>query len=242
MRREIQSWTFWVALLLLFVGTWAVYEGRHDKLSTWAPNIATAAIGFALTITVVDALLHRQARRRNAPRVENAIYWMGLSFRGFVSALTHDYAMSHAATFREIPDDARQLLRIWLEDQDREDARPPELAEGKGPMLARSGQELAKDLEASRDRDLDILEPDLVRAIDDFQGSVGGAVQLCNMSKGGLLPEQAKTESIVLESVARGAADFADVFAKYGGSWMTVLPIMKRAAEEVSARQRRPSS
>ena len=102
----------------------------------------------------------------------------------------------------------------------------------------RSGQELAIDLERHRERDREVLEPDLVAAIDRFQGEVGGAIQLCDMVQAGLTDYCADTEKVALQSVVAGAKDFAEVLAKYAPSWMEVLPLMKESAASISARQR----
>jgi hypothetical protein len=227
-------------LALGVTGAWAVYAGRNDKLREWAPNIAVAAFGFALTLTVIAWIVRREGQRRIAPRVENAIYWMGLSFRGFIGAVTMDYAYVHGESFREIPADAREMFQQWLDDQDKEDVARQKLEDGR-LMLVASGQEFAKDLDERRERDLDVLEPDLVRAIEDFQRQVGGAVQLCGFLRAGLLQDREKTEYTALRSVAQGGADFAAVFQNYGRSWMRILPLEKEAAQEVSTRQRRSS-
>jgi hypothetical protein len=232
-----KSLTAWVVLALVVVGAWAIYVGRNAKLREWAPNMAVAAFGFALTLTVVAWIVRREGQRRIAPRVDNAIYWMGLSFRIFISAVTSDYAYAHAESFREIPGDAREMFQQWLDDQDNEDVTRQRLEDGR-LMLVASGQEFAKDLEERRERDLDVLEPELVRAIEDFQRAVGGAVQLCGFLRAGLLQDPEKAEHTALRSVAQGGADFAAVFEKYGPSWMEILPLMKGSADEISARRR----
>ena len=51
-----------------------------------------------------------EGRRRLAPRVEHVHYWIGLGFRGLMSAIITDYAWTHADTFRPIPADAIEMI------------------------------------------------------------------------------------------------------------------------------------
>jgi len=103
-------------------------------------------------------------------------------------------------------------------------------------MLIASAREYIGELEDYRARDLDVLEPDLIRAIDDFGWYVGQAVQLLGMSEQGLLHDLADTEQVALETVMQGAQQLTSALERYAPTWMTVLERMRAGAAEHSRR------
>jgi hypothetical protein len=135
-RKSLVDWmrrpTFWVALALIAVGFVGLAFGRQNKLREWAPNIAASAFALAITITVVEWIVRREARARIRPRVERVIYWMGLAFRG---AIVIDYAGTHRDSFKPIPEKGLEMIDLWLAEDENED-RPRKLLEGQRlPML-----------------------------------------------------------------------------------------------------------
>jgi hypothetical protein len=167
--------TVWVALVFVVVGLAGIVLGRHDKLREWAPNIAVTAFALAITITVVERIVRSEERARVRPRVEYTIYWIGLGFRDMTRHIAMDYAYTHRASFHEIPADASQMFKLWLTDLDKQD-QPRALNDGaRLPTLLSRAQEFASGLERARERDVDVLEADLVLEIDEFLGQIDAA-------------------------------------------------------------------
>jgi hypothetical protein len=188
-------------------------------------------------VTIVSWIVRREARRRIQPRVERTLYSIGLSYpRGFLHAILIDYARTHHATFKPIPRTAPEMVELWLAEQEHEDVPRHRLEGERWPMLIASAREYVGELEDYRARDLDVLEPDLVRAIDDFRWNVGQAIQLLGMYEQGLLQEQADTEQVALMTVMQGAQQLTSALERYAPTWMTVLEQMRAGAAEHSRR------
>jgi hypothetical protein len=60
-----------------------------------------------------------------------------------------------------------QLIEQWLAEQDAEDAVRLSVQDGGEPQLLGEGSSLADAVERVRERDLDVLEPQLVAAMDE---------------------------------------------------------------------------
>jgi len=43
-------------------------------VDAWLPNVATSALSIAVTITIVDRIIRREAARKLRPRVERVLY------------------------------------------------------------------------------------------------------------------------------------------------------------------------
>lgn len=226
----------YLALALVVVAAVAIVLYDHHDLRAWTPNIATSALSIAITVTIVSRIVRHEARRRIQPRVERTLYWIGLGYRGFLHAILIDYAGTHHATFKPIPRTAPEMVELWLAEQEHEDVPRRPLEGERWPMLVASAREYVGELEDHRARDLDVLEPDLVRAIDDFRWNVAQAIQLLGMYEQGLLQEQADTEQVALMTVMQGAQQLTSALERYAPTWMTVLEQMRAAAAEHSRR------
>lgn len=156
-----------------------------DVADEWMPNLATTFVGTAATITVVDWIVRREARERLRPRRDRVLYWLGLDVRIFMDSLVLDYAESHAHGYRPIPGDVLEMIDQWRSDHDLEDT-PRRMMDENGrraPLIVLAAVELAQRLERTRERDLDLLPPDLVRTMDDFVWAAGQAAQLVGFSR-----------------------------------------------------------
>jgi hypothetical protein len=156
--------------------------------------------------------------------------------RGFLHAILIDYAGTHHATFKTIPATAPEMVELWLAEHEHEDVPRVRLEGERWPMLVTSAREYIGELEDYRARDLDVLEPDLVRVIDDFGWHVGQAMQLLGMSEQGLLHDRADTEQVALMTVMQGAQQLTSALERYTPTWMTVLEQMRAGAPEHSRR------
>jgi hypothetical protein len=124
--------TEWVALasLAVAIGAVAMYCVT-SALRAWTPNIATDAFFVAVTITVVERAIRREARRRLQPRVESVMYHTRMQMKMFASSVVTDYSGTHLHTFRPVDQDMLAFLEQWLADQDRQGGQ--EVRRGPSP-------------------------------------------------------------------------------------------------------------
>jgi hypothetical protein len=142
-----------------------------DVLNDWGPNIAAEALSIAATIVIVERIVRHEARARLLPRIENAMDALRWEFRDFVHGVAVDYAGTHLHTFRPLPGDALAFLDQWLADKDAQDAcQATTWNEDRDslPLVLHQGNELGKALRHYRELDREVMEPELVRAIDDY--------------------------------------------------------------------------
>lgn len=122
------------------------------------------------------------------------------------------------------------MLSFWLAEQASEDI-PRQLLEGQTlPMLILEAREFTERLEEHRSRDLDVLEADLVAAIDDFRWHTSQAIQLLALVEQSPRHDDEKAEGTALAMVVCGAQKFAAAFDRYNSHWMKVRDISKEAA------------
>ncbi len=175
-KSRLSSPTIWVALVFVGVGIVGVFLGRHATLQEWGPHIAVTAFALAITITVVEWIVRSEANARIRPRVTRAHSAMDLNLGSFMRELLSDYGATHRDTSQPIPKSARKMIELWLADQPNEDttrvARPGQTL----PALMAAATVLKSDLEEIRSRDVDVIEPGLVAAMDKFGNDVHGAM------------------------------------------------------------------
>ena len=172
MRIPSLSPTSWLALALTFLGlVFVAIAIASDWLDAWAPNLATDAFAIALTIAVVERIVRREARQRLWPRVESAMDGLRQEFRKFVHGLAWDYASTHLHTFRPMPLDPLAFLDHWLAEKEAQDAcQIPVQGDERVEIsyVVYEGLEMGNALRFYRELDRDVMEPEVVRAIDDY--------------------------------------------------------------------------
>jgi hypothetical protein len=217
--------TFWAAVIfVLAAAATSVAWYFTPKLDSLAPNIITELLSIAITVSAVEWILRRQAQERLRPRTEDVLYWMGLDFRMFTGSVLLDYASTHIDTFKQLPRDASELIELWIAEHDRED-EPRWKAQGAWlPGIVMSALDFEKGLGHARQRDLDVLEPDLVRAIDNLHWHIHQAIQLLGFVEQGLNDREG-TEPAAMSTLMRGVQEFAQVFRRYGKQWFEILDI-----------------
>jgi hypothetical protein len=209
--------TAWLALIVTAVGLAFVVVGVvSDWLDAWAPNLATSAFTIAVTVTVVERIVRREARERLRPRVESAMDALRQEFRAFLSGVTVDYAGTHLHTFRPLPRDALDFLDQWLEDKAAQDAcdvpgGADDVLQGR-PLVVYKGDELGKALLHYRELDRDVLEPEVVRAIDDY---LWLGVQHSRLWFGLSPAERAKGYAGAETTIVRQARAFGEALARH---------------------------
>ena len=148
----------------------------------------------------------------------------------FMSAVITDYSGTYYKSFKTIPATNSEMLTFWLNEQANEDI-PRQLLEGQTlPILILEAREFTERLEEHRSRDLDVLEADLVAAIDDFRWHTAQAIQLLALAEQNPRHDREDAEDTALATVVEGAKKFAVAFAHYNSNWMKVRNISKEAA------------
>jgi hypothetical protein len=208
-----------------------------DALDDWAPNVATEAMSIAITVLIVERIVRAEHRRRVRPRVERVVSRIGLDLRMFTGAVVIDYAGTHHSSFRSIPHTTEALLDFWLAEQSNEDAARQALEGEWLPMVLLEAREFVRHLQDVRERDLDVMEPDLVSALDDFQLRVAQAINLLGLAHGNT-EDRDETARVAVRNVVTGARDFAAVFARYGPEWMRIPELTLKAAASHSRNSR----
>jgi hypothetical protein len=217
--------TFWAAVAFLGIAAVTGYIWwAFAFLDDLAANFIADAIAIAITITAVEWIVRRQAQERMRPRTEDVLYWMGLDFRLFTSSILFDYATTHISEIRPIPRDALELIDLWLDHQDATD-EPSRTIEGEWlPILLREAIDFESNLRRTRERDLDVLEPDLIAAIDKLGWHVGQAVQTLAHVRSGI-GDPVGAEALALGTLMQGVKTFAEVFRRYEPGWFKILDL-----------------
>jgi hypothetical protein len=210
--------TSWLAFALVVLGfAFVAIAVACDSLDAWAPNLATEAFAIAVTIAIVERIVRREARERLRPRLESAMDGLRQEFRNFVDGVTWDYAATHLHTFRPLPRDALDFLDHWLAGKEAQDACAvpvPDDPRVQTSLVLYHGVELGKALIRYRELDREVMEPEVVRAIDDYiwhgfqHGQVGFelARRSANPGQGHALAEA---------TIVRAARAFGEVLARH---------------------------
>lgn len=226
MKRPTLTPTTWVALALVGIAAIGVVAWfTISALNAWAPNVTVGALSIAITITVVERAIRSEARSWIRPRVETVIWAIDDGLRDLLLAIVFDYAGTHINTFLPIQTDGIEIIELWLSEQNTEDAPRLSRAEKGMPsdeLLLHEARDLAQSLERLRTRDVDVIAPALVRAIDDFVGGVHAAGYLLDFA------ERHQADSVngerrgSLRTVVKATQDFALALWRDGGHRMTI--------------------
>jgi hypothetical protein len=215
--KTIERWrpglAFWTALVFVAVAVAAVFLYDHHKLRAWTPNIATSAASIAITVTVINGIVRSEARRRIRPRVAAALQSIGHSVQTFSRLVALDYGSSHESTFKPIPKTAPEMLALWAAEWDTNDWDSSYL-----DLIITEGHELADTLEQARARDFDVLEPDLVHAIDEFCLHMMQIGNWHKLVKAGIEKDRERAERGVGRQVVQEAHRFSLVLQRYASA------------------------
>jgi hypothetical protein len=160
---------FAVVLVAVAVAIWAIWEWT-SFLDAWAPNIATAALTVALTITLVEEILRRDAQRRLEPRLFLARFWIGTAISQFISCVALDYAETRLTNSHPVPNGGIKLLDQWIDDAS--DSDPAPLLGDKYPFVFEAGTRLAAALKRHAQPEREHLPSGLVVAIDSVSRTI----------------------------------------------------------------------
>lgn len=214
-----------------------VFAYAQCWLTAWMPNVVVGALTVALTITVIDRAFRREAQRRLKPRVDDALWRIGSNFRSLVFGVAIDYAATHVDNFKPIPADASAMMAHWLANAD--DANSASLgAAGEEPLLIQEAESFVEPLEIIRERDREVLEPDLVRAMDEDTAAVRQSRMLIRMPYAPPA-NQPTNEQVAVRSVVVAAGQFIDVFGRYAPGSTEIRPQLRHAARAHNEQVRR---
>jgi hypothetical protein len=199
-----------VVLTLIAVGAAVAYLAA-DAVDAWMPNVAIGAVSIAITITLVEGIVRREARVRLRPRLERTANGLRNVLEGFCVSATLDYADTHLRGYRPIPTEMLSFLEQWLMAKEQQDVCPP----ARGVHVIQAGFRLADELRRYRAEDREVMEPDLVRAIDDYITSVTAAQHLFAFSEVASGADCADAIRYAEEHLVRGAATFGAALARW---------------------------
>jgi hypothetical protein len=148
---------------LIAIAVYFLWPGTAD----WAPNIATEAFSIAVTILVVDQIVQRERRRRVQPRLDRALDVLHHAFRNFVWRTQWDYITTHLGVDLSkvtLPSDFVAICEFWVQGLDTID-NPRPTSNGRSLFLD-EGIEFVRRVQRVADSDRDLLESELVIAID----------------------------------------------------------------------------
>lgn len=201
-----------VSLVLWFTVPW---------LKPWMPNVTVGAITIAITITVIERVVKTEAQRELQPRTESALRDIGLGFRILVGTIALDYATTHVDDLKPIPQDALGMIDLWLSQHGAEDTERERTHREHLPVLIVNSKTFVEDLERCRERDREVLAPDLVRAVDDFSTGVMQWSVVIDAAQS-VHHADAELERDALRSIVKSTRAFGVVFLRYAPRWNEV--------------------
>jgi hypothetical protein len=228
----------WAVGFFILAGVCVAVWIETNAADAWMPNAATAAVGIGLTITLVEWIIRQETERRLAPRVERVKDGFRSYLETFAEIVAISYAGAHTRSYRPVPADALHFLAQWLEDR-----APQELDSGQilgVPIVLSLGFDLADEVGKSRVEDREVMDPDLVGAIDDFRLKVTAARTMQFLVEQRLddTPEETIRRAEVL--VVEGVLAFGEAFVRWDKGKRVVLG-SRMLAEVEKAHERSPS-
>jgi hypothetical protein len=213
----------------------SIFYCATSTLRAWTPNIATDAFFVAVTITVVERAIRREARRRLQPRIESVMYHARMAVKMFASSIVIDYSGTHLHTFRAVERDMLEFFDQWLADADNKDACSMPI-DSTYSLVIHAGAELGNFLRDLRNLDREVMELELIRALDDYLwlGAQHGTMMLSfAMDPSG--HDRPGSFAHAEQNVVREAKKFAEVLLRHDERGrITFDDLTLRAAEEHS--------
>jgi hypothetical protein len=202
---------------------------EDEDLKAWTPNITVAALASALTITVVDRAVRREELARRRPRLSAVYERIGEGLDDFMYSIASDYAFTHLDDFQPIPSAVAEFMDFWILHADTR----AEL-EGLSAQLFDSARKFAKVLDHVRLRDSDVIEPELISAIDTFSTAVDSAEAFMD-PVAVMFVYGAPPPRVGLARVIEATKAFAEVLARYASDWLEVSLDTRERAEALRA-------
>lgn len=210
--------------------TWGYFvSGAGSDARAWLPSAATAFATIALTVSLVEAIVRRESRIRLAPRVDRAMRDVGSAFRMLVRSIAWDYKATHIDTFEPLPAQSLAVLDHWLANVSSEDRERVSQDADDLPLVVAHALQTATSLRRVRESDRDVLEPELVAAIDDFEEDARLAFSIFH----GMVDASRQTRAQeAINQVVYATRNLGEVLIRHDRQWL----------EEGSATFTRPGS
>jgi hypothetical protein len=120
------------------------------------------------------------------------------------------------------------MIELWLDSYDEIDAPRVRSEDGEILALRSSARDLANQLERERERDRDVLEPSLIRAMDDFCLVVDMANEVSGFE---LDPAgQAEAEDVALVTIVMALRVLAWALSREAPYWLEISEPTRKAA------------
>jgi hypothetical protein len=178
--------TTWVAAgFIVLGGGLMLFDALSNMFAGWVPNLGASAFEIAATILIVDRVFGREVARRNRPRVELVMSELRYALLTYADSVAQDYAATHVHNYRPIPREITAMFDQWIQESDTHDACT--LLDGaRLSLILADGTDLGASLRDLRESDREVMEPAIVRAIDDFLWSgIGHGLNAANRRWGG---------------------------------------------------------
>jgi hypothetical protein len=165
----------WSAIVFLGLAAICVVIWQFtDVADQWMPNAATDATSIAVTITIIEGILRRDARRRLEPRVQRAYEYIAGELEFFAYSVAREYAHTHDESYTRPPSSQLRILaQHWLAEAEAAELRPTE-----DDSLVQAGDRLRLGLDRLQGDYSEILEPRFVIAMDDASRQLRSAIGL----------------------------------------------------------------
>jgi hypothetical protein len=192
-------------------------------LRSWTPNIATESLSILVTVAVVNRILEKGEQRRLKPRVDRAMRDVGGDYRMLVRAIAWDYKATHVGTFEPVPETSLGVLDHWDANVEREDTERQVHGAGDIPFAISGALNTATSLQRVRESDREVLEPDVVAAIDEFEEDARLAFSVY-----GGLPDATRDEAAreAIYHVVAGARQLGEALIRHDRQWLEEGPVM----------------
>jgi hypothetical protein len=201
--------TLWVALGLLGIVGVAVWLWLHGVLTAWTPSIAVSALTVAASVTVIPAMRRRETNARIRPRVERVLMDIHGSLYFVVETILIDSAASRQDLIPVTEDLNETLNRLLWEYMICAYKIP---SDKSVPRFVINARQFAAQLAQTRESERDVLEPDLIRAMDDFCLIIRRADRDYEAAPDDLL---ADPPDMATFSILQGVRNFAAIFQRY---------------------------
>jgi hypothetical protein len=208
---------------------WAFRESLGPWAGAWMPNVGTSALAILITVAVVNRIVEHRERERKRPRVERALYDIGLDLRLLVSTLFSDYAFTHAATYSTPPLGTLAAIGHWVEGIPTADRPEWKGADADMPIALGRAFEFGRRLTEVRESDRDVLEPDLVAAMDDCTLAIQRALTVYRLGEG---QHEDRIDEVAFSSFGQALRRFVPVFERYDDRWKEMPKLTADAADE----------
>jgi hypothetical protein len=146
-------------------GCAVIFAATTNVLETWLPEIATSAASIAITITVVDKLVLRERREREAARRDAAYRRLVNAFVTLTIPVSMDYIATHRHTDVEFPHEPVEVMSHWLRDE--EDTARRTRGDGSPPFVAAAAFDFAETVQRVLEADRDVVADDLRAALTE---------------------------------------------------------------------------